>query len=67
MRNSRDIELNETEETKTRTEEITQQNNEHEAVQREQRKKEKQEQIIEPIEFIHSNIMNQNKKHIHLI
>ena len=65
MRNSRDIEWDETEETKTRTEEITQHNNkQHKAVQREQRK---QEQRIEPLEFIHSNIMNQNKRHIHLI
>ena len=62
MRNIIDIELDETE--KTRTEEITQHNNEHEAVQR---KQDKQEQIIEPIEFIYSNIMNQNKRHIHLI
>ena len=64
MRNSRDIEWDETEETRRRTEEIKQQNNKHEAVQREQRK---QEQRIEPLEFIHSNIMNQNKRHIHLI
>ena len=42
MRNSRDIELNETEETKRRTEEITQHNNkQHKAFQREQRKQKK--------------------------